>query len=49
MENGEHTYRVKHLIDILRYQYKKCEKQLKRKSSLVRHWEKSHRQNELLN
>ena len=48
MENVEHPYRVKHLLDIQTYQCAKCEKQFKRKSSLVRHWEKSHRQNELL-
>ena len=48
MENVEHPYREKHLLDIPSYQCEKCEKQFKRKSSLVRHWEKSHRQNELL-
>ena len=48
MENVLHPYRVKHLLDIQTYQCAKCEKQFKRKSSLVRHWEKSHRQNELL-
>ena len=40
MENVEHPYRVKHLLDIQTYQCAKCEKQFKRKSSLVRHWEK---------
>ena len=48
MENVEHPFREKHLLDIPSYQCEKCEKQFKRKSSLVRHWEKSHRQNELL-
>ena len=48
MENVEHPYREKHLLDIPSHQCEKCEKQFKRKSSLVRHWEKSHRQNELL-
>ena len=48
MENFEHPYREKHLLDIPSYQCEKCEKQFKRKSSLVRHWENSHRQNELL-
>ena len=48
MENVERPYRVKHLLDIPTYQCEKCEKQFKRKSSLVRHWEKIHRQNELL-
>ena len=48
MENVEHPYCEKHLLDIPTYQCEKCEKQFKRKSSLVRHWEKTHRQNELL-
>ena len=48
MENVERPYRVKHLLDIPTYQCEKCEKQFKRKSSLVRHWEKSHSQNKLL-
>ena len=37
MENVERPYRVKHLLDIPTYQCEKCEKQFKRKSSLVRH------------
>ena len=40
MENVEHPYCEKHLLDIPTYQCEKCEKQFKRKSSLVRHWEK---------
>ena len=48
MENVKYPNRVKHLLDIPTYQCEKCEKQFKRKSSLVRHWEKTHRQNELL-
>ena len=31
MENVEHPYRVKHLLDIQTYQCEKCEKQFKRK------------------
>ena len=40
MENVERPYPVKHLLDIPTHQSEKCEKQFKRKSSLVRLWEK---------
>ena len=37
MENVEHSYYVKHLLDISTCQCEKCEKQFKIKSSLVWH------------
>ena len=47
MENVERPYRVKHLLDIPMYQCEKCEKQFKRKSSLVRQWDKSQGRSQL--